>query len=248
MPLSTKDRVESYQELSNFRLMAKLPVILTINGRSFSKLSSLIDKPYCPKFGECLYSTAIRLCSEIDGVVFGYVHGDDITLVLRNDQTNDTLPWCNNQINKITSIASSVASLHFNKCAAALDLNIVDPTFISTCFTVPNLSEAINTIIYKQQQNFYTSIQFACFYEMIKKFDKQAIKDMLSGLSFDDKVQLLKQECDVDYYQYPTEFRRGVALYKIPKVYEGNMKFKWHVNYDLPIFTKEQSFLSAVFK
>lgn len=248
MPLSTKDRVESYQELSNFRLMAKLPVILTINGRSFSKLSSLIDKPYCPKFGECLYSTAIRLCSEIDGVVFGYVHSDDITLVLRNDQTNDTLPWCNNQINKITSIASSVASLHFNKCAAALDLNIVDPTFISTCFTVPNLSEAINTIIYKQQQNFYTSIQFACFYEMIKKFDKQAIKDMLSGLSFDDKVQLLKQECDVDYYQYPTEFRRGVALYKIPKVYEGNMKFKWHVNYDLPIFTKEQSFLSAVFK
>lgn len=249
MATSLKDRIDSYQELSNYKLLGKLPVVIYLNGRSFSKSTSLLEKPFCAKFAECLYSTMLKVSSDIDGAIFAYSHNDEITLILRNDLTPDMQQWCDNKLYKIHSIVSSMATLHFNNCANTIGLNISnEPIFISHAFTVPNLQEAVNTIVSRQQQNFHTSIQFACFYEMIKKYDKPTIKEMLAGLSIDEKIQLLKQECDVDYYQLPQSFRRGVAAYKIPKLIDGIMKNKWTLNYNLPIFTKNQEFISNLLK
>ena len=120
-----------------------------------------------------------------------------------------------------------------------MQLNLTGaPIFTSQVFVVPTIGEAINCFISKQQQNFHTSIQLACFYELLNKHDRIAIKDMLSGLSVDDKIDLLHQECNIDFNDYPIHFRRGAAGYKIPKVVGDGTKNKWVVNPDLPIFTK----------
>lgn len=244
-----KDRIESYQNQTEFKLLNKLPVIIVVNGRAFAKLTSLLDKPYSDVFSECLASTSLKLCSEVEGCIFAYQHNDEIVLISRNDQAVDTSPWFDNKVQKISSIVSSMATLHFNRCIGSTELNLLGEAHFSTkVFTVPNVAEAINTIIYKQQQNFYTSIQFACFYELLKKYDKNSIKEMIQGLSFDEKVDLLQQECDIDFNKYPTAFRRGASFYKIPKLVGETMKNKWFINDDLPIFTKDQSFLSNIFK
>lgn len=247
--LKLKDRVESYQEQSEYKLLNKLPVVSIINGRSFAKITSLLDKPYCQEFTECMVSTALKLCNEVEGTIFSYHHNDEIILVSRNDQSNDTEPWFDNKVQKLSSIIASIATLQFNNCINAVNLNLLSEAYFTVkVFTVPNVSEAINTIIYKQQQNFYTSIQFACFYELLKKYDRTYIRDMVQGLSFEEKIELLQQECNVDFNQYPIAFRRGVACYKIPKVIGDTMKNKWTINADLPIFTKDQSFLNNIFK
>ncbi len=244
-----KDRIDSYQIQTEYKLLNKLPVITIVNGRSFAKSTSLIDKPHSLKLESCLVSTTLKLCSEIEGSIFGYQHNDEIIIVSRNDQSLDTSPWFDNKIQKIVSTASSIATLHFNNCAIESELNLLEEThFTAKVFTVPNITEAINTIIYKQQQNFYTSIQFACFYELLKFYDKESIKEMIQGLSFDEKVDLLQQECNVDFNMYATSFRRGVGCYKVPKVIGDTMKSKWSINSELPIFTKDQSFLSNIFK
>jgi len=244
-----KDRIESYQDQTDFKLLNKLPVIIAINGRSFNKMTSLLDKPYSDKFSECMLATTLKLCSEIEGAVFAYQHNDEIIIVARNDQSLETAPWFDNKLQKISSITSSIATLQFNSYLSTLDLNLMsEPYFYSTVFTVPNISEAINTIIYKQQQNFHTSLQLSCFYELLKKYDKDTIKEMVQGLSFDEKVELLFQECQVDFNKYPSIFRRGAACYKTPKVIGDNMKNKWIINADLPIFTKDQSFLANIFR
>jgi tRNA(His) guanylyltransferase len=244
-----KDRISSYQEASDHKLLNRLPIIIYINGRSFSKNTSLLDKPYCSKFSECILSTTLRLCSEIDGALFAYQHNDEIVIVARNDQNPDTIPWFDNKIQKICSATASIATSHFSKCANAIDLNLTsEPAFVSQVFAVPNVAEAINTMVYKQQQNFHSSIQFACFYELLKKYDKNIIKEMLSGLSLDEKIDLLNQECEIDFNDYPMVFRRGAAAYKVPKVSDGSMKNKWSINLELPIFTKDQSFLTNIFK
>jgi tRNA(His) guanylyltransferase len=244
------DRIASYQMAADFKLLPRLPLIICVNGRGFSKLTSLLDKPYCPKLAECFLSTTLRLCSEIEGVIFSYQHNDEIVIVIRNDQSTETLPWFDNKIQKISSISSSIATLHFNQCASAIDLNLMgDGLFLSQVFAVPNIMEAINTLIYKQQHNFHTSIQFACFYELLKKYSKENIKQMLSNLSIDEKIDLLKQECQIDFHQYPSAFRRGSACYRVAKISEtGIVKNKWSLNSDLPIFTKDQGFLNTLFK
>ena len=247
--LKLKDRIDSYQDQSDFKFLNKLPLIAVVNGRSFSKTTSLLDKPFSEKFAEAMLETSIKLCSEIEGSVFAYCHNDEIVVVSRNDQSIDTNPWLDNKIQKLTSITSSIATLHFNKSIENTDLNLLgDSHFHSKVFTVPTIAEAINTIIYKQQQNFYTSIQLACFYELLKKYDKNSIKEMIQGLTFEEKIELLAQECDIDFNKYHPIFRRGAACYKTPKVIGENMKSKWVINEDLPIFTKEQSFLSNIFR
>lgn len=248
--MKLRDRIASYQDASDHKLLARLPLIISVNGRAFAKITNLLDKPYCPKFAECMFNTTMRLCSEIEGALFAYQHNDEIVVVARNDQSPETTPWFDNKIQKICSVTSSIASVHFNNCATAIDLNLMgEPFFTSQVFAVPTLAEAINTIICKQQFNFHTSIQSACFYELLKKYDKPTIKDMISGMTIDEKIDLLRQECDVDFNSYPTAFRRGAACYKAPKLVEGDLfKNKWTLNEELPIFTKDQSFLSNIFK
>lgn len=249
MSLKLKDRIASYEDASDYKLLNRVPLIITINGRAFAKATSLLDKPYCNKFAECMFSTTLRLCNEIDGALFAYHHNDEITIVARNDQNPDTAAWFDNKLQKICSVTAAVATVHFNDCATSIELNMIgDPIFTSQVFVVPNVAESINTLVYKQQHNFHTAIQSACFYELLKKYDKNTIKEMLGGLSIDEKLELLQQECDIDFNEYPMSFRRGAACYKVPKVVDGAMKNKWFINSDLPIFTKDQSFLSNIMK
>jgi tRNA(His) guanylyltransferase len=249
MSSKLKDRIERYQAQSDHKLLERLPIVICINGRGFTKVTQLLDKPYCSKLAECLISTMIYICPMIEGALFAYQHNDEIVIIARNDQTNDTSPWFDNKIQKICSATASIATVHFNKCAASLQLDLTgDPAFLSQVFTPPSISEAIQAVVYKQQQNFHTSIQSACLYELLKKYNRDAIKDMLTGLSIDEKVDLLSQECGVDFNSYPISFRRGVACYKVPKVVDGVMKNRWQLNSELPIFAKDQSFLSNLFK
>jgi tRNA(His) guanylyltransferase len=244
------DRISGYQSIADTRLLSRVPIVILINGRSFSKITSLLDKPFCPKFSECILNTMLRLCTDIEGALFAYQYNDEIVIVARNDQGNETIPWFDNRAQKICSVTSSIATLHFNRCATAVDLNLMgEAIFASQVFAVPNIMEATNTLVYKQQNNFQTSIQFACFYELLNKYDKDTIRSMINGLSIDEKIDLLHQECDIDFNEYPTIFRRGAACYKVPRVAEdGTMKNKWFVNANLPIFTKDTSFLSNIFR
>jgi len=244
-----KDRIESYQQTTNHTLLPKVPIIININGKNFSKLTSLLEKPYDEKFAECMFSTTLRLCTEVEGAVFAFQHNDEITLILKNDQHTDTSPWFDNNIQKICSISASIATVHFNDCATSIKLNMLgDPLFTANVFPVPTVAEAINTMVYKQQHNFLNSLHCSCFYELLKKYDKNIIREMLSGLTSDEKIELLKQESDINFNNYPAPFKRGIGYYKVPKVIGNDMKTKWALNSDLPIFTRDQSFLSNILK
>lgn len=245
-----KDRIESYRSVSDVKLLEKLPIIISVKGRNFSKTTSLLEKPFDSKFAECMFSTMSQLCMEIEGAFFAYQHNDEITIITRNDQSQDTNAWFDNKIQKISSVCSSIATIHLNKCATYIKLELMEsPIFSAETFATPTLAEAINTMIYLQQQNFMSSIQLASFYELLKKYDKNTIKEMLNGLSVDEKIDLLKQECNIDFNDYPLSFRRGSACYKVPKVMpDGQMKNKWFINEELPIFTRDQSFLNNIFK
>jgi hypothetical protein len=251
MPIPTiKDRISSYEEISNYKLIPKLPLIIQINGRSFSKITSLLNKPYCSKFAESMASTTLQLCLEIEGAVFAYHFNDEIVIIARNDQNFETIPWYDNRIQKIASAVSSITTLHFSNLSSAVDLNLMgDPIFLTHTYTVPNALEAIHVIMSKQQQNFQTALQSACLYELLKKYNKETIKEMLSGLTSDEKIDLLSQECNIDFQDYPTSFRRGIACYRAPKLINNDIvKNKWIINKDLPIFIQDNSFLVNIIK
>lgn len=243
MAIKLIDRINNYASISQYKLLPKLPVIIVVNGRSFTKATALLDKPYSSQLMETMCSTLTYLLQEIDGAVFGYVFNDEIVIIARNDQQLTSEPWLHNDIQKLVSTTAAMATLHFNTYATSIELNIPDAILTAQAFVVPNITEAINTIIAKQQQNFQTSIHFACFYELLKKnLNKEQIKEMIGNSNIDEKTNLLEQECGVIYNDYPVAFRHGVACYKTPQIVKFGdqeiVKNKWKLDVNLPVFTK----------
>lgn len=244
MSLSLKDRIESYQDITDYKSIGKIPMVICINGRSFSKATSMISKPYSSEFAEVMAATTLKLCYEVDNAIFGYSFHDEIILILKNDNSS----WYNNKIQKICSATSSLATLHFNNYISELNIKIIgDACFTSQVFNVPNNEEVINTLIYKQNQSYNQSINWACFYELLKNnFDRNEVKNLMSGLTNEEKIDLLKDSCNIDFKSYPKIFSYGLSCYKSPKIINGTLKYKWCIDENTPHFREDKSLLNNI--
>lgn len=249
-----RERIDSFEELTNLKLLNKLPVIISLNGRSFKKVTSLLNKPFDSKFMDLMCGTMIKLSQEIDGTVFSYCYNDEIIIISRNDQTIDTEPYYGNSIQKIVSASAAIATFEFNRLAKINNVQLFgDPIFISKVFAVPTITEAINTLIMKQQNCFHSALSMACFYELLKKYDLYTVKQTLLGKSTStSKAEILFEACNIDFNSYPLTFKRGVSCYRAPKIINmgGDEKIKNSliIDTEIPIFTKDQDFLRSIFR
>ena len=248
-----KERIEEYSNSTNFKLLKRLPIIVTLNGRSFKKTTSLLDKPFCPIFAEAMCGVMIKLSQEIDGTIFAYSFNDEIVLIARNDQTLDTQPWYDNRIQKIVSVAASIATYEFNRIAKLNGMQIFgDPIFSASTFVVPNMMEAINLLIQKQNQAFHIALSMACFYELIKKHKPETVEQTLIEKSSQAKAEILFENCGIDINTLPQPFRRGFACYRAPKIInidgDEKIKNKLTIDMELPIFAQDHEFLGTIFK
>jgi tRNA(His) guanylyltransferase len=254
MPIYTlKDRIASYEALTDFRLMKGLPIIIVLNGRSFRKTTSLLNKPFANEFLELMCACMLKLAAEVDGTIFVYSFNDEIILVAKNDQALETQAWYDNRIQKIVSAAASIATYEFSKMAKANNYNILgDPIFTANTFTVLNTIEAMNVLIAKQQQAQHKALYNACYYELLKKHDPNTVKQSIDNKTAQEKADMLFEVCGIDYNDYNTSYRRGVACFRAPKVINTSsgeeIRNKLVIETSLPIFSKEPELLENIFK
>lgn len=246
---SLKDRMSEYKDTFDYKLQSKLPVIICLNGRSFLKTTSLLDKPFCEKFSEAMKYVVTSLVNEVEGVVFAYSFNDEIILICKNDQTLDTKPWYSNKIQSIASSTASIATLNFTNYANSIDLNIMSGgIFLSQVYTLPSLTECVNLLIYKQQIANQISLYYSLYYEYLKTFHKDMIERALFGWSDEQKIEVLQDKFGIDYFSYPSVFRNGFACYRSPKVINDVVKNKWAINNDLPSFIEDNQFILNILK
>jgi len=248
-----RERIEEYEDSTRLKLTRKLPVITVLNGRSFKKITSLIPKPFAPEFMEIMCATMIKLSQEMDGSIFAYSFNDEIVIISRNDQNIETGAWYDNNIQKIVSASAAIATLEFNRIARINEVQLFgDPVFTAKTFIVPNAMEAINLLIAKQQQAFHSALHMACFYELLKKHDIDTVRQTLTEKSATAKAEILFEECNIDFNNYPLPFKRGIACYRVPKLVaseEGeSIKNKLIIDMEIPLFTKDHEFLGNIFK
>lgn len=243
-----KEKIKDFERPYEFKLTKKLPLIIVLNGRSFKKTTSLFSKPYSPDFVELMGAVMLKLSSEIDGTVLCYSYNDEIILVSRNDQFENTEMIYGGDLQKICSVSSSIATSTFINIASQKELSFIgDPVFTSQVFLLPNIEEVINFLTYKQYKSFSSSLFFACFFNLITKYDINIVLNTIKNLTIDEQIDLLQDEFKIDYYQYPLAFRRGIACYRVPQVIENKSgretRNKLFVNLELPQFSKNSDFL-----
>lgn len=108
-------RMKEYESVSRTKLINRLPVILRLDGKAFHSFTRNFQKPFDKVLIKTMRDTMKYLCENIQGCVLGYTQSDEITLVLVNYEKLNSEPWFDYKVQKICSIAASMATMAFNK-------------------------------------------------------------------------------------------------------------------------------------
>lgn len=249
---SLADRQKQYERNFDYSLMRRCPIIIRADGRSFSRVTRKLQKPYCAELLDVMSKAMLYAVSEMQGAIFAYQQSDEITYVLRNDQSLESEPWYQNRVQKIVSIAASLTTLGFNKFIQESTIKsdiIGDAIFDARVFEVPSITEVSNNLIWRQQDCIRNAISSASQFELGNKFGKKTTLKLLHKKASSEKKELLLNNCGIDFEDYyPSEFKNGVATYKVPYLITGKdeeilSRSKWILNTDLPNFVKDKDFL-----
>ena len=106
---------EFYETIPKTRLMRRCPVAIRIDGKAFHTFTRGFNKPFDEVLVKSMQRTMKYLCENIQGCVFGYTQSDEITLILLDYQTLTTDAWFDYEVQKMCSIAASMATMAFNR-------------------------------------------------------------------------------------------------------------------------------------
>lgn len=246
-------RMKTYYEgISKTQLMRRCPVAIRIDGKAFHTFTRGFQKPFDPILTASMQSTMKYLCKNIQGCVFGYTQSDEITLILVDYQTLETSAWFDYEVQKVCSIAASMATMAFNKFFAKnVDVyNSTPPIFAdprantylaaveqgamfdARCFNIPK-EEVCNLIYWRQLDATRNSIQ------MVGRANFSQAE--LQGCSCKQIQEKLWQERNINWNDFPVMNKRGTACFRISKIEDPNTLFErpgnriWYLDKNMPI-------------
>lgn len=244
---SLGDRMKEYEQAYNPSIVRRIPVVIRCDGKGFSKWTKKLDKPFDEELNNLMSQTMLAVAAKIEGCEFGYTQSDEITFVLFNDQSNESEPWFGNRLQKMASVVSSMVTAHFNSLTSK-DTSLA--YFDARVFGVPNLQEAINCLIWRQNDATKNSVQSACYYEVAKQIGKKTARKKMHGLNGKQQQELLFTETGINWNNYPTKYKRGTACYRELKILEGIQgEFErrvWTLDENIPVFTQDRNFLYEI--
>ena len=104
-----------YEEIPKVKLMRRTPVMIRIDGKAFHSFTRGFKKPFDSVLTKTMQETTKYLCENIQGCVFGYTQSDEISLVLVDYKKLNSSAWFDYELQKMCSIAASMATMAFNK-------------------------------------------------------------------------------------------------------------------------------------
>ena len=242
---SLGDRMKGfYENAYRIYLTRRTPVVIRIDGKAFHTFTRKFKKPYDMVFKETMWKTAKYLCENIQNARLAYVQSDEISILLIDYNKFTTSAWFDNNIQKICSVSSSMATMAFNKFFMETAMDYVGEQkinqeqyekylkkfhmamFDSRAFNLPE-SEVCNYFLWRQNDATRNSI------EMLGRVyfsDKELHKVNCKGIQ--DKLMLKK---GVNWNDCPTFFKRGVCVEKK----EG----EWVIDKEIPIFSQNRNYV-----
>ena len=175
-----------YEQIPKTKLMRRCPVAIRIDGKAFHTFTTGFHKPFDEVLIKSMQETMKYLCENIQGCVLAYTQSDEITLILVDYKKLTSSAWFDYEVQKICSIAASMATMAFNKFFADnvekeilsnsdKDGNVVDDNleiihinhvhsmrkgamFDARCFNIPK-EEVTNLVYWRQLDASRNSIQ-----------------------------------------------------------------------------------------
>lgn len=199
-------RMKDYEknECKN-RMNPLLPTCARLDGKSFSKFTKNMIRPYDIRFLRLMDMTTKYLVEETNANI-GYTQSDEISLIWYSG-SYDSQIFFDGKTRKMLSVLASMATAKFN-----FDLGYyfpenkgMLPLFDCRVWNVPTLEEAANYIVWREMDATRNSISMATrhYYshnEVYKKSSKQQ--------------QEMLWERGINWNDYEPRFKRGVYFQK----------------------------------
>ena len=104
-----------YEQIPKTKLMRRTPVAIRIDGKAFHTFTRGFQKPFDEILIKSMQETTKYLCENIQGCVLGYTQSDEITLILVDYKNLNSDAWFDYEVQKMCSIATSMATMVFNR-------------------------------------------------------------------------------------------------------------------------------------
>lgn len=240
-----------FRSLTDYKLTPNSYVIIMLDGRSFSKLiKNKFNKPFDDRFIHYMNETAKHLCKSIEGVKFGYVQSDEISLIITDFETETTDSFFANRLSKILSISSSIASNKFNQllitdliknCKTKEEtIDVISKTkfceFDCKAWNVPSYNDVFAWFLYRQNDCIKNSkSQTAQTYYKHKELFK---------LNTDEQIEKLFNEKNINWNDFDDGKKYGRFIIKVIEEFtnENNEKYirrRWAAMNAFPLYETE---------
>ena len=239
------EKMKRLESETNYKLKAKTPVIIRLDGKAFHTFTKGLDKPFDKDLSYIMQRVALYLAQEIQNVKFVYSQSDEISLLLTDWDNPNTDTWFGYRIQKMTSVTSALATQKFNKSVdemiekywramMAKEVSLEDEELYSTKYRIwkskkynglfdcrvfnLNTDEVSNYFLYRYKdarRNAIQALAQSCFSQ-----------NELSGISCIDLIDKVKEKINVDFYELSNLQRTGFAVYKVDD--------KWELDVNVP--------------
>lgn len=257
---------EFYEQVPKTRLVRRTPVAIRIDGKAFHTFTRGFEKPFDEVLGRTMRETMKYLCENIQGCVLGFQQSDEITLILIDYKKLTSSAWFDYEVQKMCSIAASMATMAFNKffikeaeewfsnqkpfiteTIRLYDLyrlkSETGAMFDARVFNIPK-EEVANLIYWRQLDATRNSIQMVGQANFSHK--------ELQNKSCNAIQEMLFQERDINWNDFPTHLKRGSCCVKsdvsvtfATEHEDGSVttgaveRPHWEIDLEIPIFKDE---------
>jgi tRNA(His) guanylyltransferase len=266
------DRMKDfYEDRTRFKLARRTNTIIRIDGKAFHTYTKGLERPFDAGLIEDMNKTTEFLCQNIQGAKFGYVQSDEISILITDYDDITTHAWFDGNLQKMASIAASLATAKFNQFRMERDFrNEIEfyrsefmeasvirdfklAMFDARVFQIPYQEEVINYFIWRQQDATRNSISSVAQSLYSHK--------ELNGKKTDEMQEMIFQK-GINWNDYTPRERRGSVIRKTEHKFvrkEANAtvsektvvipesaiytRMKWEADPETPIFSQNKGYL-----
>lgn len=254
---------EYYEQIPKTKLMRRTPVAIRIDGKAFHTFTRGFEKPFDEVLIKSMQETMKYLCENIQGCVLGYTQSDEITLILVDYKNLNSAAWFDYEVQKMCSIAASMATMAFNKVfshniaaqskrlyteyVSNNDADYIDALekamnkgamFDARVFNIPK-EEVTNLVYWRQLDATRNSIQMVGQANFSHK--------ELQNKSCNDIQDMLMLQKGINWNDFPVYQKRGsccikeyyIEENKNEKGYSEVERTRWIIDKEIPIFKGE---------
>lgn len=231
------DRMKGYEAVTQTKLMKRTPVVIRLDGKAFHTFTRGLEKPFDTNLNTAMVQTMMALCGGIQGSMFAYTQSDEISILLQDWASFETDGWYDYKIQKMVSVAASIATATFNSVYQHPTKD-TPALFDARIFNLP-FEEVTNYFVWRQQDAVRNSINSLAQ----ANFSHKA----LQGLNVSQVQDKLMLEKGINWNDVPTKFKRGVCVRMEMGLDDMNYPTsELHADYECPIFTQDRAYIESM--